>query len=87
MGIPPWAWLNPLAHGTPIELATLAARDRTDQTSPADVHDTSWAAVVAMLASELVDDDDVGRQQEALVRLKLQLAAGATQISTRLLDR
>lgn len=87
MGIPPWAWLNPLAHGTPIELATLAARDRTDQTSPADVHDTSWAAVVAMLASELVDDDDVGRPQEALVRLKLQLAAGATQISTRLLDR
>ena len=76
--IPPWAWLNPLAHGTSAELAAVAG--------PVDAsmaHPITWADVLSTLAAELADDRDLAaRQREVLVPLELQLAAGATDVRT-----
>ncbi len=80
--IPPWAWLNLVAHATPTQLAALAAgRIEPDDAEPPKP--MSWADVTTVLAAQLVDVDDLAeRQRESLVPLELRLASGASRIST-----
>jgi hypothetical protein len=82
LAVPPWAWLNPVAHATPTQLAALAA-GRAEPNDAEPPKPMSWADVTTVLAAELVDVDDLAeRQRESLVPLELRLAAGAPRVGT-----
>lgn len=80
--VPPWAWLNPVAHATLTQLAALAA-GRSEPVDAEPQESMSWAGVTMELAAQLVDVDDLAeRQRRSLVPLELRLAAGASRVST-----
>lgn len=77
--IPPWAWLNALAHGDGLRVASLAASDAGASRAAGDVR--SWFQVRRLLADELVSMVSGGVCSLALVQrqvlrgIELELAA------------
>jgi hypothetical protein len=74
--IPAWAWVNVLAHATPVRLRQLVAIGHY-------AHPSSWDCTLGASAAELVTAGctPVGilrLQREALVPLELDLLAGRT---------
>ena len=83
--IPPWAWLNPVAHGSQTELHTLASGYRPAHEDPS-AHPgptVTWAEAVGALADERTGFDDPDQsQRELLVPLELRLASGVARVRT-----
>ncbi len=75
--IPPWAWLNPLAHAQPGALVAIARH----QPDPGESIAT-WSGAIGRLASEILELTGQDRialrrlQLNLLVPLELRLAAG-----------
>lgn len=78
--IPPWAWLNPLAHGRASGLLAIA-RNRPGPGEPI----TTWSGAIGRLAFEILEltgQDPIALrrlQLELIVPLELRLAAGADE--------
>ena len=77
LGVPDWAWLNVLAHGTPDDIRALASGEPAWAISS----DTSvWHDALSFLAQELTDQATrqgralAGLQRSTLVPLELELA-------------
>jgi hypothetical protein len=76
--VPPYAWLNQVAHATPTELAVIAAGN------PQGVQPKSWRRAAAYLAESLLRlAHDSGRpvaelQRELLVPLEIELAGDSS---------
>ena len=82
--VPPWAWLNPIAHGGLVELRSLAGWE-------ADAHPVRygtgvWKQAVSYLAQEVLcqagEDEPTlcDMQRTSLVPLELELARVAAQV-------
>jgi hypothetical protein len=72
----PWAWLNLLAHGLPVDLQQAAAAGRRGTTSTG-----GWYAARAFLAGEVLDAGGemgslVELQRRALIPLEMDLMSG-----------
>ena len=83
-GIPPWAWLNPVAHGSRTELRTLASGYQpVGEDNPAGHPgpNMTWAEAVGVLADELNGFEDPDQiQRDLLVPLELRLASGVVEV-------
>jgi len=75
--VPPWAWLNTLAHGDPETVRALAADEAVH--GPPCAAERVWQQAVAYLAQELAlrceGGSLAGVQRSTLVPLELRLAA------------